>query len=859
MTGRTAWVRLGSIALAAGLLGLACTDTLTDANGDLTVTVSPATSTLASLGEQTQLSATVTVTRGAAPSAVWVTRNVDVAAVGDDGRVRAVGNGETWIVAMAEANGLRASDSARIVVAQVPVAVAVARSLDTLTWLGATTRLTAVASDALGSPVAGARFAWTSSAPERATVDSAGLVTAVANGSADISASLGGVQASIAVAVVQQVTSVTVTPASPSINVGATQQFTATAYDAGSSIITGVKFLWVTANANIAIVDTTGLATGTGIGTVTITAVGRGEPGNAVLTVGAAPTAATQLAFTAQPTTSTAGQALSPAVEVEVRDASGNRVTSARDAVTLAFAANPGGGTLAGTKTVAAVNGIASFSGLWIDKAAAGYTLTATATPLASATSAAFTINPGPPTQLAFGTQPSNAPGNTVISPPVTATIFDAFGNTATGATNAVTVDFAANIWRSVFSPGATLFGTKTANAVAGIATFGNLRVDKPGNGYRLSASAAGLAGAASDPFGVTLTVQQVSAKMGEHTCAVTSGGTYCWGYGGSGQLGDGTGTVNNDSVPRVVTGGLTFTQVAAGAYHTCALTAAGAAYCWGNNGNGQLGNNATTSTNAPVAVSGGLTFTSISPGYSHTCGVAAAKIYCWGYDGSGQLGDDPTLAQKLVPTVVFGSQTWASVAVGSDHTCGRTTGGDLYCWGYDGSGQLGNDVGLTNQPTPAVVAGGATWGSVDAGPNHTCGVRATGEGYCWGYNYGRLGADTIAYPVNVVQPMPVLVFGGLSWSTIKVAWDHTCGLTATGSAYCWGYNGDGQLGNGTFTNSLLRVAVNGGHTFDSLALGSSHSCGKVGTQVWCWGHNGSGQLGDGSRLRKNEPVQIVQ
>lgn len=861
MTGRSAWVRLGSIAVAAGLLGLACTDTLTDANGDIAVAVSPATSTLASIGEQTRLSATVTVTRGTAPSPIWVTRNVDVAAVGDDGRVRAIENGETWVVAVAEANGMRASDSARIVVSQVPVALVVGKSADTLTWLGATTRLTAVAMDALGNPVADAPFDWLSSAPDRAAVDSVGTVTAMANGEATISASLGGVTGAVAMAVAQQVTSVTVAPATPSISVGGTQQFGATAYDAGSTVISGVTFLWVSANANVAVVDTTGLATGTGVGAVTITAVGRGEPGNAVLSVGASPTTPTRVAFSAQPTTSTAGQALSPAIEVELRDVSGNLVTSARNAVTLAIAANPGGGTLAGTKTVTAVNGIASFSGLWIDKAAAGYTLTATSPSLTSATSSGFTINPGAPTRLAFAGQPSNAAGNTVISPAVTATIIDAFGNVATSATNAVTVDFGTNIWKSVFSPGAALIGTKTANAVAGVASFATLRVDKPGNGYTLAAAAAGLTGAASNPFGITLTVQQVTAgKMGSHTCAVTSGGTYCWGYGGSGQLGDGTGTVNQDSVARLVTGGLTFTQVAPGSDHTCALTAAGAAYCWGYNGSGQLGNNTTNSSNAPVAVSGGLTFSSLSAGVGHTCGVSSTTLYCWGADWNGQLGDDVLLVDKLVPTPVAGVLAWASVAAGYYHTCGRTTGGDLYCWGWDGYGQLGNDGLFADTGTPVAVAGGQTWSSVDAAYYHTCAVNAAGAGYCWGYNYGRLGADTLTYPVNVNRPTPIPVFGALTWSSIKVGWDHTCGITTTGAAYCWGaYNADGQLGNGTFVASPLRVAVNGGLTFNSISVGGSHTCGRVGTQVWCWGYNGNGQLGDGSRLRKNEPSQIVQ
>jgi alpha-tubulin suppressor-like RCC1 family protein len=861
MRGRSAWVRLGVVTATAGIVVLGCKDGPTNVGTEITVAVSPELSTLASFGEQVQLSAKVGVTSGTAPSPVWVTRNVDVAAVGDDGRVRAVGNGETWIVALVETDGLKASDSARVVVSQVPVAAHIEKTLDTLTWLGQNTRLTAVATDALGNEIAGAAFAWSSSDSSMARVDTTGMVTALDNGQATISASAGGAIASVALAVAQQVSTVTVAPTSMTIAVGATQQFAATAKDAGGTTVTGIKFLWVSANANVAVVDTTGLATGTGVGPVTVTALGRGEPGNAVLTVGASPTTPTQLAFTVQPSTTTAGQSLSPAVEVEIRDVSGILVTGARDLVTLAIGTNPGGGTLAGTKTVAAVNGIASFSGLWIDKAAAGYTLAATSGSLTGATSGGFTINPGTPSKLAFGQQPTDAAGNTAFAPPVTVTIIDAYGNVATAATNAVTVTFGVNIWKSVFSPGAFLGGTKTASAVNGVATFSNLKVDKPGSGYTLTSTAAGLTDASSNPFAINLAVQSVSAaKIGSHTCAVTSGGTYCWGNGGDGELGDGSGTFSSDSVARVVTGGINFAQVSAGGSHTCALTSAGVAYCWGYNGYGQLGDNTTTRSDTPVAVAvtGGMTFSSISAGGSHTCGVSGTSLYCWGYDGVGQLGDDAALADKHVPTLVAGS--WASVSAGGYHTCARTTGGDLYCWGYDSYGQLGNDASLTNSPTPVVVAGGQTWTSVDASYYHTCAVNASGAGYCWGYNYGRLGADTTTYPVNVTRPTPIPVFGSLTWSTIKTGWGHSCGITTTGDAYCWGNsNGSGQLGNGTYDPSPLRVGVSGGLTFSSITAGSDHTCGRVGSAVWCWGYNGYGQLGDGSRLSKNVPVQIVQ
>jgi len=657
---------------------------------------------------------------------------------------------------------------------------------------------------------------------------------------------------------------VTVTPATATIAPGATQQLTASATDAGGSPVTGINFFWVSSNTSVAVVDTTGLVTGVGGGTATISASGLGEPGNAVITVTGPPLGApSQLAFSGQPTTTNAGAAFSPAIEVEVRDGLGNLVTGARNAVTIAVANNPGGATLYGTKTVSANGGIAKFTGLYMDKAATGYTLTASATSLSGATSNGFTINPGAPARLSFGQQPTDVEGNVALTPAVTATVVDAFGNVATGATNAVTLGFGVNVWQSPFSPGATLLGTKTANAVNGVATFSDLRVDKPGAGYTLAATAAGLSDGSSAPFAVNLTVQSVRAgQMGYHTCAVTSGGTYCWGSGGNGQLGDGLGTYSNDSVPRLVSGGITFTQVTTGGNHTCALTAAGAAYCWGYNGYGQLGDNSTTQSDAPVAVSGGHTFSSLSAGYTHTCGIEGTALYCWGNNGNGQLGDNST-TQRLVPTQVSGGLNWGSVSAGTFHTCALTTGGSAYCWGNDGSGQLGNDATIADSPVPVAVAGGLTWASLTPSYQHTCGVDVNGNGYCWGTNlYGRLGADTTAYPRNSTQPTPVPVFGGLAFATIATGYYHSCGVTTGGSAYCWGQNGSGQLGDGsTVADSPLRVAVSGGITFSTGALsaGRYYTCGRAGTEVWCWGYGGSGNLGNGAAVNKNQPVQIVQ
>ena len=273
-----------------------------------------------------------------------------------------------------------------------------------------------------------------------------------------------------AVVALQGVATVTVTPANPTINAGATQQFSAAAVDGDGNPVSNVTFFWSSSNHNVATVNQSGLATAINSGQVTITAVGKGQPGSTALTVGTQ--AATKLAFSVQPANTTAGEAVSPAVQVEIQDANGNRVTSARDPVTIAIGTNPGSGTLAGTKVVNAINGIASFSGLWINKSGTGYTLATSSPSLTGSTSGTFNITPAAPARLAFSGQPSNSQGNTVFNPAVAVTITDIYDNVVTTASNQVTVSLGVNPWLSVFSPGGALSGTRTVAAAAGVATF---------------------------------------------------------------------------------------------------------------------------------------------------------------------------------------------------------------------------------------------------------------------------------------------------------------------------------------------------------------------------------------------------
>ncbi|MGH6690797.1 MAG: beta strand repeat-containing protein, partial [Gammaproteobacteria bacterium] len=233
-------------------------------------------------------------------------------------------------------------------------------------------------------------------------------------------------------------------------------------------------------------------------GSKTISATVSGVAITQTATVTVAPAGATQLAFTAQPSSSVAGATLAPAVQVSVRDPFNNPVPSFSGNVTLSIATNPGGGTLAGIATVVAAGGVATFSTLSIDKSGTGYTLQATSGALTATTSTAFTITPGAATQLSFTAQPTNTTAGSSVTPAVQVTARDAQGNTVTGFTGNVTVSIEAN------PGGGTLAGTKQVAAVAGVATFSTLSIDKVGTGYTLLAASAGLVTASSAAFAIT-------------------------------------------------------------------------------------------------------------------------------------------------------------------------------------------------------------------------------------------------------------------------------------------------------------------------------------------------------------------
>lgn len=303
------------------------------------------------------------------------------------------------------------------------------------------------------------------------------------------------------------------------------------------------------------------------------------------------------------------------------------------------------------------------------------------------------------------------------------------------------------------------------------------------------------------------LTFTRIDAAEG-HTCGITTtGDAYCWGASTDGALG--TSTVQTTPNPVPVDGGLKLRAITLGRTHTCGLTTSGAAYCWGSNGFGTLGRDtAVAQVETPVPVAGGHTFTAIAAGDSHTCAIAVGgAAYCWGSNGTGALGtgDTSTRSSHPTPEAVAGGHHFRAIDGGNVHTCGLTTGGDVYCWGWGPWGQLGNGA-RTDQRTPVLVAGNRSYTAVSVGTNHSCALTSGGQLFCWGNN----GSLQLAGTANETCPLPpsvggsvpctstpIAAAGGRRFRGLSAGGFHTCAIATGGGAYCWGANNDGQVGNG--------------------------------------------------------------
>jgi alpha-tubulin suppressor-like RCC1 family protein len=355
------------------------------------------------------------------------------------------------------------------------------------------------------------------------------------------------------------------------------------------------------------------------------------------------------------------------------------------------------------------------------------------------------------------------------------------------------------------------------------------------------------------------------------HVCLLDSAGQpWCVGANGWGQLG--TRADSGIPTPKQVGTATDWVSVVAGTADTCALDGSGHATCGGDNTDGQLGLNDLTSRRTPAPLDTRYAWQSLALGTFHTCGASGFQVYCWGDNSRGEAGVGSGPGYLTTPMALgFPSSVDYQFddVTASEHSCtiGINPNNQLSCWGPNDSGQIGNGTDSSMMPvyTPSlsVMRPGdpvSAWSHVVAGPYFTCGLESgtPAKAWCWGYNAnGELGDNKAELQAD--SPIAVAA-GSTTFSAIVAGRYHVCAIDGQlGAGWCWGYNGNGQLGVQDYTEHDTPMQVAGGHAWDQLAAGGHHTCGLEAGKLYCWGDNRRGQLGNGDMARNatNVPTRI--
>jgi len=369
----------------------------------------------------------------------------------------------------------------------------------------------------------------------------------------------------------------------------------------------------------------------------------------------------------------------------------------------------------------------------------------------------------------------------------------------------------------------------------------------------RVTANSDGVTGSTSVTVEAPIAANAAAVMIAEvavgrrHTCARTAGGrVWCWGDNAAGQVQAGAGPmVSHPTTLEAHEAG----SLSAGGAHTCGLRDE-QAICWGSNRDGQLGN---ADHGAREVVIAAKRFASLSAGGQHTCGLTVeATVLCWGKNDFGQLGDGTTNGRSA-PMSIAASGPFVALAAGVRHSCALHRDGRVLCWGDDWSGQVGS--GMTQSILePTEVGGTLRFAAIAAGEDHTCGVTRDGRAYCWGLNTsGQLGDGSKRQHMR-----PGAVTTSELWAAVAAGGAYTCALNRSGRAFCWGRGQEGQLGGGTTTERLVPTAIRSTEAFVMLAAGERHACGVTRNGlVLCWGSNARGELGTGAPTASPAPTPV--
>jgi len=336
----------------------------------------------------------------------------------------------------------------------------------------------------------------------------------------------------------------------------------------------------------------------------------------------------------------------------------------------------------------------------------------------------------------------------------------------------------------------------------------------------------------------------------------------YAWGRN---TFGEAALNVGQTCSPIAITGNLNkWAGLSVGRNHSIGVTTDGAAWAWGRNSYGQLGDNCTINRSSPVLVVGGFTdWCQVAAGGCHNIGLRTnGTIWAWGHNSYGRLGNNTTISYSSPASVVGGFTDWCQVSAGRCQTLALRTNCTAWTWGRNNLGQLGDGTTIARSSPVSVVGGFTDWCQVATGSYHGLGVRCNGTAWAWGNNNcGQLGDNDVATCNR--RSSPVSVVGGFTdWCHVSAGGYHSIGLRSNGTVWTWGRNVGGALGidSSTDTGISSPVSVVGGFTdWCQVSAGNAHILGlRTNGTAWAWGSGNYGLLGDGFQSNRSSPVSVV-
>lgn len=663
----------------------------------------------------------------------------------------------------------------------------------------------------------------------------------------------------------EPIATVTVAPVRDTIIVEESVNLQASARTDGGDVVSGTAFAWSSTASGVATVDSQGRVTGVSAGTAEIRATASGVSGAATIVVRPRPVASIEIAPTSVDSIRVGQQIVVAATPLDDRGAEA-------DVAVVWSSDDP---SIASIETVAGAPGafepLALVTGAMITGVAPGTTVIRAT--VGSVEEILDIVVAAEPVASVDVTLPEALrPG---LAGTASAVARTAGGNEVTGCVVTWTV---ANE------------GVATIDATGAVAAVGAGATDVTADADCGAAGQASGAGSLTvDPSRVVAvsTGRRFGCALVEDAAQTTRdlGAVYCWGANQHGQLGIG-GFGDRSTPQRISFAGLlggsasdadparrAHEVLALGDEHACALDADGAAWCWGDNFNGQIGDGTNTDRPTPVEVTGVPPFQALTAGEEFTCGLTSqGAVWCWGDGSDGQLGNGST-ASRTTPVQVAGGFEFTMIRATEDGVCGLVADGTALCWGENDRGAVGDGT-LVNRSVPTAVlppTGASTalaFSWIGSSSDSICGVeQGTGDTWCWGRNEeGQLGIGT----TGGLRNRPVRAMGPASpFRVLSTSGDDDgltiCGIQdggdgVSGPAFCWGDNGFGQLGDGTATDRNVPTPIATTESFVYIHSAQVHSCGVTSEwAVMCWGEDSRGQLGNGGPLStEREPIFVA-